>query len=160
MTHAGTGTVTDQIIAEIQPFLGHQRHKWAAQCQAYGLSMTHFQVLTILEADGPTAMSRLAEQIGVSFSNATGIVGRLEERDVVTRVHDREDRRIVLAQLTDAGREMLRHVEEVRLAHMRQLIDTMTPDEQHTVLSAMKLMSAARQRFTDAHSHTKEPLPA
>ena len=160
MAHAPAGTVADQIISVLQPFLAHQRQKWAAQCQAYGLSMTHFQVMAILDADGPTAMSRLAEQIGVSFSNATGIVGRLEEREVVIRVHDRGDRRIVLAQLTDAGREMLRHVEEVRLAHLRQLLDTMTLDEQRTVLSAMKLLGAARKRFTDAQSDSKEPLPA
>jgi DNA-binding MarR family transcriptional regulator len=160
------GTIADQIIDELRPVLTHQRHKWAAACQASGLSMTHFQVLTILDADGPTAMSRLAEALGASFSNVTGIVGRLEERGWVTRVHDDADRRIVLAQLTDDGSATLRGVEEVRLGHLRQLIETMSPDEQRTVLSAVTLMTAARQRFVDDHPdlepdrHHKEPRSA
>jgi DNA-binding MarR family transcriptional regulator len=160
--------LTDQIISQLRTMMSHQRQKWAAQCQAYGLSMTHFQVLVILDGDGPTAMSRLAEQLGVGFSNATSIVGRLEERGVVKRVHDVDDRRVVLAQLSDAGREMLRHVEEIRLAHMRQLVETMTPDEQRVVIRALESMTAAHQRIhapTDHPEHStsrdaKEPLPA
>ena len=146
--------------------LAHQRHKWAAACHASGLSMTHFQLLSVLEADGPTAMSRIADALGVSYSNVTGIVGRLEERGWVTRVHDHADRRIVLAQLTDDGVATLRRTEEVRLGHLRLLIETMSADEQRTVLSALKLMTAARQRFVldhpelDPARHDKEPVPA
>ena len=112
MRTATDPSVTDLIISKIAPLMAHQRHKWAAQCQAYGLSMMHFQVLAILDGDGPTPMSRLAEQLDVGFSNATGIVGRLEERGVVVRVHDETDRRMVLAQVTPAGVEMLRQVVE------------------------------------------------
>src|SRR5437879_5098729 len=58
MSSATAGSLTDQILAEIENGLAHQRHKWAAQCQAHGLSMTHFHVLAVLEADGPTPLSR------------------------------------------------------------------------------------------------------
>jgi len=85
MSSATAGSLTDQILAEIENGLAHQRHKWAAQCQAHGLSMTHFHVLAVLEADGPTPMSRLADQLGVAFSNLTGIVSRMEERGIVER---------------------------------------------------------------------------
>jgi DNA-binding MarR family transcriptional regulator len=146
-----TGSLADQIIFRMRSIMSHQREKWAALCQAYGLSMTHFQLLTILDADGPTAMSRLAERLNVGFSNVTGIVGRLEERGVVTRIHDASDRRIVLAQLTEAGSEMLRNVEEARLGHMRQLVETMSADEQRTVLAALETMAAARERLDAAH---------
>lgn len=173
MTTEPVGSLADQIIAKIAPLMGHQRHKWAAQCQAYGLSMLHFQVLGILDADGPTPMSRLAEQLDVGFSNASGIVGRLEERGVVTRVHDDTDRRMVRAQLTPAGSEMLRHVEETRLGHMRELIEGLRPEEQRTVLTALTLLGAAHDRYhadhgDDNHHHAahlsarddKELLPA
>ena len=151
MTPSAAGSRTDQILALIGPLMAHQRHKWAAQCQAYSLSMMHFQVLAILDADGPTPMSRLAEQLDVGFSNATGIVGRLEERGVVARVHDETDRRMVLAQLTPAGGEMLRHVEATRLGHMRELVDELTEDERASVLDALTLLSAAHERFHTLH---------
>lgn len=162
MTSAEAGSLADQIIELIAPLVGHQRHKWAAQCQAYGLSMLHFQVLAILDADGPTPMSRLAEQLDVGLSNATGIVGRLEERGVVVRVHDETDRRMVLAQLTSEGVEMLHQVEQTRLGHMRQLVEMMSPSEQRTVLDALRLLGAAHQRYhvehAETHIHSHAPV--
>ncbi len=142
---------TDRIVALIAPLMAHQRHKWAAQCQAYGVSMLHFQVLAILDADGPTPMSRLAEQLDVSFPNASGIVGRLEERGVVVRVHDETDRRMVLAQLTPEGNDMLRRVEETRMGHLRQLVEVLSPDERATVLEALTLLAKAHDRYHTTH---------
>jgi len=157
MSSPAVGSMTDQILSEIENGLAQQRHKWAAQCQAHGLSMTHFHILAILEAEGPTPMSRLADQLGVAFSNLTGIVSRMEERGIVERVHDAEDRRVVLAQLTPVGREVVHKVEATRLEHMRQLVGALTADEQQTVLGALKTLTAAHARLhsaQDDHLHT------
>jgi DNA-binding MarR family transcriptional regulator len=161
MSPEPVGSLADQIIAEIGPFMAHQRHKWAAQCQAYGLSMTHFQVLAILDAEGPTPMNRLADELGVGDSNLTGIVGRLEEKGVVARVHDADDRRMVRAQLTPAGIDMLRRVEDIRLTHMRQLIESLTVAEQQTVLRAFQTLTTAHERVhsADGASEHSEPFP-
>ncbi len=159
MSPEPVGSLTDQIITEIGPFMAHQRHKWAAQCQAYGLSMTHFQVLAILDAEGPTPMSRLADELGVGDSNLTGIIGRLEERGVVARVHDDADRRMVRAQLTAAGVDMLRRVEDARLGHMRQLVESLSADEKRTVLSGLKTLTAAHARHHAEHDHPEHAHP-
>ena len=159
MSSQRDATVADQIIAELGPFMAHQRHKWAAQCQAYGLSMTHFQVLTILDAEGPTPMSRLADELGATDSNVTGIVGRLEERGVVARVHDAADRRMVRAQLTDSGAEMLHTLEQTRLAHMRQLVEALDGDEQRVVLAALKTLTGAHERIHILHDHDEQVSP-
>lgn len=151
MSSATVGSLTDQILAEIENGLAHQRHKWAAQCQAHGLSMTHFHILAILEAEGPTPMSRLADQLGVAFSNLTGIVSRMEERGIVERVHDADDRRVVLAQLTASGRAIVGKVEATRLEHMRQLVDALDPHEQRSVLAALKTLTSAHARLHHAH---------
>jgi len=151
MSSPEVGSMADQILAEIETGLAHQRHKWAAQCQAHGLSMTHFHVLAVLEADGPTPMSRLADQLGVAFSNLTGIISRMEERGIVERVHDAEDRRVVLAQLTPVGRKVVHEVEATRLEHMRQLVNALTADEQSAILDAFKSLTSAHARLHTAH---------
>ncbi len=159
-------TLVDQIITEMGPFMAHQRHKWAAQCQAFGLSMTHFQVLAVLDAEGPTPMGRLADELGVGLSNVSGIVGRLEEKGVVARVHDETDRRMVLAELTSAGTAMLEHVEDTRMAHMRTLVELLSTSEQRTVLRALKTLTNAHHHVFGDHEddgtngHDKEPLHA
>lgn len=157
MTSTSVGSLTDQILAEIENGLAQQRHKWAAQCQAHGLSMTHFHVLAVLEAEGPTPMSRLADQLGVAFSNLTGIVTRMEERGIVERVHDAEDRRVVLAQLTSLGRSIVQQVESTRLEHMRQLVGALTSDEQRTVLGALQTLTSAHARLHAAQHDHRHP---
>ena len=48
-------------------------------------------------------MSRLAEMLDVSLSNATGLIDRMEERGFVERIRVPDDRRVVLVQ-RDRGR--------------------------------------------------------
>ncbi len=75
-----------------------------------GVSMTHLHVMWRLEEYGTLPMNRLADMLDVSFSNATGLVDRMEERGLVERVRDVEDRRVVLVRLTPAARVILEEV--------------------------------------------------
>ena len=62
--------------------------------------MTHLHVMWRLEEPGELTMSRLAEFLDVSLSNATGLVDRIEERGLVERSRVPDDRRVVLVRLT------------------------------------------------------------
>jgi len=73
--------------------------------------MTHLHVMWRLEESGELAMSRLAEFLDVSLSNATGLVDRMEERGLVERTRVSNDRRVVLVGLTPAGRDMLTEIQ-------------------------------------------------
>src|SRR5215204_5456008 len=85
-----------EIIQALAPLLAQHRHRWAARCQAHGLSIVGFQVLALLEMHGGMPMTRLADELGVALPNATGIVGRLVERGIVARADDAQDRRRVV----------------------------------------------------------------
>ena len=94
------------------------------------LALTDFEILVMLsEAPGrQLRMSELAEKVIVSRSRLTYRVDRLTERDLVERVGVTDDRRGVLARLTDSGEALLAkaavgHVETVR-AHIFDLLDT------------------------------------
>lgn len=76
-----------------------------------GMSMTQHYVLSMLDRHGQLTMSRLAEMLDVSLSNATGLVDRMEERCLVERARVPDDRRVVLVRITDRGRELLGQVE-------------------------------------------------
>ena len=67
---------------------------------AVGISMTQIHVLTLLEHHGEMPMSRLADMLDVSFSNATGLIDRMEENGFVERVRVRGPAR----RLRPAGR--------------------------------------------------------
>ena len=48
--------------------------------------MAQLHVMNLLERHGEMPMSRLAEMIDVSDSNATGLIDRVEERGFVERI--------------------------------------------------------------------------
>jgi DNA-binding MarR family transcriptional regulator len=152
-------SLASELLDELLPMVAQQRHAWATRCHAQGLSMSHFQVLSSLELEGPVPMSRLADLLGVALSNATGIVGRMEERGLVERTHDETDRRVVLARLTDAGRRMVGEMESSRLAKVARLVDTMSPDEQADLLRGVRALRTAmqRSRATDLTELTEQP---
>ena len=65
--------------------------------------MAQLHILYTLQRNGEMPMSRLAEVLNVSLSNATGLIDRIEERGFIERTRVPEDRRIVLVRVT-AGR--------------------------------------------------------
>jgi DNA-binding MarR family transcriptional regulator len=70
-----------------------------------GLSLAKLKALKhLVEAREPMALGQLAEKIACVKSNVTQLVDRLENDGLVQRVPDPNDRRSVLAAVTEEGR--------------------------------------------------------
>ena len=78
-----------------------------------GLSMAQLHILYTLQRNGQMTMSRLAEVLNVSLSNATGVIDRIEERGFVGRTRVPEDRRVVLIRVTPQGEHVFLEVNEM-----------------------------------------------
>ena len=112
------------------------------------LSLVHLQVLTVLEVEGPLAMSRLADALDVSVASATGIVDRMEDRGLVKRHRETGDRRIVLVRTTATGSGVFRELGDARREHLAGLFGGMTDAELGGLLIGMQAMR--RQRIAVA----------
>lgn len=60
-----------------------------------------------------TSMNRLAETLGISKANATGLVDRLVKKGLVSRRRSEKDRRVVIVQLTPEGARVAEHLARV-----------------------------------------------
>lgn len=129
--------VAEELITTLAPILANQRRKWAARCQAHGLSIVSFHALALLEEHGPIPMSRLAEHLDVALPNATGVVSRLADRGLVERGTDPTDRRIVRVGLSADGRALLGEMEAERLDRLRRLISTLDAEQQRRLLRSV-----------------------
>ncbi len=110
------------------------------------LSLVHLNVLTVLEAEGPLPMSRLAEELDVSDASATGIVDRMERRGLVERRHGTGDRRVVAVHLTDQGSAVFRDIEEQRRERLSRLLEELTEDELAGFLAGVRALHGAHAR--------------
>jgi DNA-binding MarR family transcriptional regulator len=77
------------------------------ELEAAGFSQYHYGVLAILGEQPRKAQSSVAEALGVDPSQLVGILDGLEERELIVRQRDPDDRRRHVISLTAAGRRQL-----------------------------------------------------
>jgi len=72
----------------------------------YSVSSAQLNCLLALYENGPLPPSQIAKHILVKSSTVTGVVDRLEQKGLVTRVRNSPDRRIVTIELTETGKKL------------------------------------------------------
>lgn len=107
----------------------------------YDTTLPRFDVAAALyRADAPIKMSDLSQQLLVSNGNATVVVERLEKDGHARRVQGTEDKRVVLVELTDAGRAWFREVASAHEAEIDRLFASMDHEEIDTIRDLLRLM--------------------
>jgi DNA-binding MarR family transcriptional regulator len=110
------------------------------------LSIVHVNVLFILEAEGAIPMRTLAEAMDVSQASATGIVDRMEQRGLVERQRDSEDRRVVRVAISDEGRRLVAGMANERREHLVLLLAELTDAELDAFLTGLRAIRRARAK--------------
>jgi len=104
----------ETIIGELQGAAQLLRCAGTGRLVRQGVSMTHIHVLWLLDEHGELPMHEVAELLGLSLPNTSGLIDRMEERGLVERVHDRDDRRVVRVLIAPPGRAALDEVQLVK----------------------------------------------
>lgn len=94
------------------------------------LTISQFGVLEVLYHLGPMCQGTISQKLLKSTGNMTLVIDNLEKHGLVQRVRSSEDRRMIMIELTAAGREK---IERVFPEHARQISEEMgvlTAEEQ------------------------------
>lgn len=128
---------TGELAAAIHDMIAGFRCAGTARLVKAGVSMTHMHVLWLLDHHGALPMSRLAELLDVSLSNATGIVDRMAERELVERVRVPDDRRVVLVRIAAGGRTALDQIEAVKQDRLTSILAHLDATQLARVMTAL-----------------------
>ncbi|MFH9202821.1 MarR family winged helix-turn-helix transcriptional regulator [Streptomyces anulatus] len=128
-------TRTDPLTFEVVELIGsvvaryHEEYDRAAA--EHSLTGAQARVLGLLSL-APLPMRKIALRLKCEPSNVTGIIDRLETRELVERRPDPSDRRIKLAAATEKGRRTARELRDA-LDFAREPLAALS-DAERTVL--------------------------
>jgi DNA-binding MarR family transcriptional regulator len=137
--------LANDVLEELTAWNPRDRRQAFKSWLAGSLSLVHLHVLTILESDGPLSMSHLADALDVSVASATGIVDRMEQRNLVERLPDVDDRRLVVVHMREAGAEIFKQLAEHRRQSLIRLLDRLSARELQGLRIGLRALRMARE---------------
>ena len=108
----------------------------------YSVSSAQLNCLLALYENGPLPPSQIAKHILVKSSTVTGVVDRLEQKGLVTRVRNSPDRRIVTIELTENGKKLTENAPPPIQQRVIDGLKKLTPHETEQIVHSL-------QRLTD-----------
>ncbi len=118
------------------------------ELREHGLTGAQLDILRVLAESGPEGvkLNDISQRLFVTSGNVTGLIDRLEEADHLERVPHPQDRRITLARLTPAGRELFDRLHPSYLSRIERLMSALSAKEQ-TILA--DLLGRVADRATE-----------
>jgi MarR family 2-MHQ and catechol resistance regulon transcriptional repressor len=115
---------------------------------AHCLSLSGFNVLMILKAAKATGcqLHELGELLLVSRANVTGLVDSLEQKSLVERVPDKNDRRVRIAHITAQGEALLESMLPSYYTEVRGLLMGLSNAEKATLTELLAKLRHSIQR--------------
>ncbi len=152
--------LVDEVMTEIASWTLRARIRAFKRWHAGAFSVIHLNVLSLLESEPALSMTRLADTLDVSVASTTGIVDRMEKRGLVARLHDVEDRRVVLVQSTELGRTVCSELDSDARDRIGGLIGELSDEELAGFLLGIRGLRAAHARLFGATGDDQRPEAA
>lgn len=110
------------------------------QLACHNLTLAQFDVLAHLSAREGITQQALSERLLVTKGNVCGLIDRLEERKLVVRRNDPEDRRSNLLYLTEEGKALAHKVVPAHEEHIQAEFAALNPEEQRSLLRLLRAL--------------------
>ena len=81
--------------------------------QDYDITPSQYELLRCLWKHDGLTPSQLAQAMHLDTSSITGILGRLEKKNLISRVYSQEDRRSVSIYLREEGKQLWSQIDHV-----------------------------------------------
>ncbi len=106
--------------------------------QPFDLSPATGLVLSILaDSESPLPPNEIANRLIISRATVTGLIDSLEKRGYAQRIPHLSDRRMLLVQLTDRGRQVANEFRPIVHQHQKMWLEALSNDEQQRLIDSL-----------------------
>ncbi|AVQ99555.1 HTH-type transcriptional regulator MhqR [Oceanobacillus picturae] len=89
----------------------------------YPITSPQFVALQWLLEEGDLTIGELSNKISLAFSTTTDLVDRMERNELVERVRDSKDRRVVRIHVLEKGESIIEEVIQKRQEYLGEVLD-------------------------------------
>jgi len=111
-----------------------------------GITDSQFLALDALVSNGPMLMRKMSDAMLVTPANVTGIVDRLEEKNLVRRTPVKGDRRATIIEITPDGEALYERVAKKKAIMVQKALTTFTKDELTTLHGLLERFQSEMSR--------------
>jgi DNA-binding MarR family transcriptional regulator len=135
--------IVEELI-ELQRKIDHDRRQYELDAwMSLNLGIGQLKTLFFISNRGATTTGKLATALKVTPTNVTGIIDRLLEKDLITRIGDPDDRRVLVLRTTPKGDELVAELRQKRRERMTELFKNLSDKEAEIVAQGLKIMVKA-----------------
>jgi MarR family transcriptional regulator, 2-MHQ and catechol-resistance regulon repressor len=106
------------------------------------LTAPQYGVLETLYKNGPMPLKKISEELMVTGANITCVVDNLEKEEYVKRVHSKDDRRVINAELTEKGKTKVTQIYPEYSNHLMKMISILSEEEQGHFVKMLEKLNA------------------
>ena len=122
-----------------------------------GVPMAQLKSLFFIINKGKINFRNLAQDLGVTPANITAVVERLVEQGLVIRLQNPEDRRVIMLQATDKGRNLLTGLMESGRKKFTEILSYVSDEELSSMTQCLSVLLRAVKEYNKAYYHSKAP---
>jgi DNA-binding MarR family transcriptional regulator len=134
------------VITRLARVRGHLDAALAEVFAGFDLSPADFQaIVNLRRAGAPYQLSqaRLMDALGLTSGTVSVRLARLEQRGVVVRDPDPDDKRGFTVRLTDLGQDLFDQIAPVHLASEDRVLSALAPQEQSQLADLLRKLLAS-----------------
>ncbi|WP_153122982.1 MarR family winged helix-turn-helix transcriptional regulator [Peribacillus tepidiphilus] len=132
----------DLLVADIEKELRYissiVKQKGREILNNYTITPPQFVALQWLLEDGDMTIGELSNKMYLACSTTTDLVDRMEKNNLVMRVKDENDRRVVRIHLLDEGKNIIDDVIKKRQNYLKEVLSDFSEDEVLSLQSSLK----------------------
>jgi DNA-binding MarR family transcriptional regulator len=107
----------------------------------FDITPPQFTALLELNANDNLTIGELSTKMYLACSTVTDLLDRMERNELVTRVKDEKDRRVVRIRVLDKGNKVIEGVLDNRRQYIKENLDGLSDDMINSVFEVMKMLN-------------------
>ena len=113
------------------------------------ISYGQYKVISVINNQGPISVGNLGRLVGSAQSTTSEMIARLTKSGLVTKVRGPYDGRVVVVDLTDQGRQLMRRRRGKIRESYHSLFGRLTKAEQDSFVASLKNLDEILGKLTN-----------